>query len=360
MRALPLLLLLPGLALAQTGLIVQPATPPRGVTLPPTSAALVDEATALSVNPAGLRFIGPAQLFYLHERDVVHDSLGDGVYLGTSLLGTLGAGFSLEWMRGHGLPDYRKTSLGLALGSGKLSLGVGYHNFASDDASLDRLATWDLGLTVRPARFLSVGAVVRDVNAPTQGPFTLPRRYNLAVGVRPFGERLTLGADYLANEGAWGDGRMSYTLLASLLPGLGVSAGLSHGLGADHTLALQFALTLDSSHFGLTYAGGGVDGDGLDHVLAVRLSSQKYPGSEKTIDIIRQELVGTIGENIVVRRWERLEAKEAGGFVHAYIHMGGKLAVLLHAEAPTLEHTTHPEFRNFIDNSAMQVAAMNP
>ena len=90
------------------------------------------------------------------------------------------------------------------------------------------------------------------------------------------------------------------------------------------------------------------------------LSSQKYPGSEKTIDIIRQELVGTIGENIVVRRWERLEAKEAGGFVHAYIHMGGKLAVLLHAEAPTLEHTTHPEFRNFIDNSAMQVAAMNP
>jgi elongation factor Ts len=90
------------------------------------------------------------------------------------------------------------------------------------------------------------------------------------------------------------------------------------------------------------------------------LAAQKYPGSEKTIDIIRQELVGTIGENIVVRRWERLEAKEAGGFVHAYIHMGGKLAVLLHAEAPTLEHTTHPEFRNFIDNSAMQVAAMSP
>ena len=90
------------------------------------------------------------------------------------------------------------------------------------------------------------------------------------------------------------------------------------------------------------------------------LSAQKYPGSDKTIDILRQELVGTIGENIVVRRWERLEAKEAGGFVHAYIHMGGKLAVLIHAEAPTAEHATHPEFRNFIDNSAMQVAAMSP
>src|SRR5687768_7716047 len=102
MRALPLLLLLPGLALAQTGSIVQPASPPRGVTLPPTSAALVEEATALSLNPAGLSFVGPAQLFYLHERNLVRDQVGDGLYLGTSLMGGLGAGFSMEWMRGRG------------------------------------------------------------------------------------------------------------------------------------------------------------------------------------------------------------------------------------------------------------------
>src|SRR5690242_17484410 len=107
MRPLSLLLLLPGLALAQTGLIVQPASPPRGVTLPPTSAALVDEATALSVNPASLRFVGPGQLFYLHERNLARDQVGDGLYLGTTL-GGLGAGFSLEWLRGRGLPDYRK------------------------------------------------------------------------------------------------------------------------------------------------------------------------------------------------------------------------------------------------------------
>ncbi|HEY0093793.1 MAG TPA: signal peptide peptidase SppA, partial [Archangium sp.] len=277
MRALSLLMLLPGLALAQTGLIVQPATPPRGVTLPPTSAALVDEATALSVNPAGLRFVGPGQLFYLHERNLARDQLGDGLYLGTSLLGGLGAGFSLEWMRGRGLPDYRKTSFGLALGSRKLSLGVGYHHLSSRDAALDRLSGFDLGLTVRPTRFLSVAAVVRDVNAPVEGPFTLPRRYNLAVGVRPFGERVTLGADYLASEGAWDEGRLSYTLQAAVVPGLGLGAGLSHGLGSDRSLALQFALTLDSSRFGVTYAGGGAEGGGLDHVVAVRLSSQKYP-----------------------------------------------------------------------------------
>ncbi len=278
MRALALsLLLLPGLALAQTGLIVQPASPPRGVTLPPTSAALVDEATALAVNPAGLRFVGPGQLFYLHERNLVRDQVGDGLYLGSTLLGGLGAGFSLEWMRGRGLPDYRKTSFGLALGSRTLSLGVGYHHLSSREASLDRLSGFDLGLTVRPTRFLSVAAVVKDVNAPVEGPFTLPRRYNLAVGVRPFGERVTLGADYLASEGAWDEGRLTYTLQAAVVPGFGLGAGLSHGLGSDRSLALQFAATLDSSRFGVTYAGGGAEGGGLDHVVAVRLSSQKYP-----------------------------------------------------------------------------------
>ena len=277
MRALPLLLLLPGLALAQTGSIVQPASPPRGVTLPPTSAALVEEATALSLNPAGLSFVGPTQLFYLHERNLVRDQVGDGLYLGTSLLGGLGAGFSMEWMRGRGLPDYRKTSLGLALGSDSLSLGVAYHGFSSDDAALDKLSSFDLGLTARPSRLLSVGAVVRDVNAPRQGAFTLPRGYNLAVGLRPFGERVTLGADYTAAEGAWGEGRLGYTVQATVIPGLGLGAGLSHGLGPERSLALQFAATLDTSRFGVTYAGGGAEGGGLDHVVAVRLSGQRYP-----------------------------------------------------------------------------------
>ncbi|WP_257458641.1 signal peptide peptidase SppA [Archangium lipolyticum] len=277
MRALPFLLLLPGLVLAQPALVLQPATPPRGVTLPPTSAALVDEATALTVNPAGLRYVGPAQLFYLHERDLAHDQLGDGLYLGSTLLGGLGAGFSMEWIRGRGLPDYRKTSLGLALGGEKLSLGAAYNGYSSRDDALDWLSSFDLGLTVRPARFLSLGLVVKDVSAPEEGPYSLPRRYNLAVGLRPFGESLTLSADYLAREGDWGNGRLTYTLLGNLVSGVRLGAGLSQGLGADRSLALQVALTLDTSNFGVTYAAGGSERDGLDHVVAVRLSGQKYP-----------------------------------------------------------------------------------
>ncbi len=87
------------------------------------------------------------------------------------------------------------------------------------------------------------------------------------------------------------------------------------------------------------------------------LGAQKHPGTDKTVDVVRQELVAKTGENCVLRRWASLEAKEPGGIVHAYVHAGGKLAVLLHAEGPDPKN---PDFRGFVDNVAMQVAAMNP
>jgi elongation factor Ts len=87
------------------------------------------------------------------------------------------------------------------------------------------------------------------------------------------------------------------------------------------------------------------------------LGAQKYPGSDKTVEQMRAELVAKTGENCVVRRWAALEAHEAGGLVHAYVHAGGKLAVLLHAEAPDPKS---PEFGHFVDNVAMQTAAMSP
>jgi elongation factor Ts len=85
------------------------------------------------------------------------------------------------------------------------------------------------------------------------------------------------------------------------------------------------------------------------------LGGHKCPGTDKTVDEVRAELIAKTGENLVVRRWAALEAREATGFVHAYVHAGGKLAVLVHAEGPQ-----GSELTNFVDNVAMQVAAMNP
>jgi elongation factor Ts len=87
------------------------------------------------------------------------------------------------------------------------------------------------------------------------------------------------------------------------------------------------------------------------------LGTLKAAGGAKTIDLLRQELVAKTGENMVVRRWASLEAPEPGGLIHVYVHAGGKLAVLIHAEGPD---ASHPELRAFTDNCAMQVAAMRP
>lgn len=276
MRALPFLLL-PSLALAQTGAIVREPLPPRGVTLPPTSPALVDEATALSVNPAALRFVGPAQLFYVHERNVVRDSVGDGVFVGGTALG-LGLGLGVEWIRGRNGPDYRKTSWGLSLGGKTLALGGAYNTYGSDDSGdIERLSSFDLGLAWRPCKGFSLGAVARNLDEPESGALRLERTYNLGVGLRPFDERYTLGVDYLAREDELDAGRLSYTLQAEVIPGLRAGAGVSHAVAGPTQLALQFALTLDTGRVGLTYAGGGADG-AMDHVVALRVSSERYRG----------------------------------------------------------------------------------
>jgi elongation factor Ts len=81
---------------------------------------------------------------------------------------------------------------------------------------------------------------------------------------------------------------------------------------------------------------------------------------DKSVDEVRQALVGKIGENMVVRRWQAIEAVGDSGLVHAYVHMGGKLAVLLSAEAPSADAKKSDDFKAFVDNCAMQIAAMGP
>ena len=89
------------------------------------------------------------------------------------------------------------------------------------------------------------------------------------------------------------------------------------------------------------------------------IGAETYPGSEKTVDIIRQEAVGRIGENIVVRRYDVLDASSDNSVIFSYVHMGGKLGVLVEAEAPA-SAKSDADFKTFVENCAMQVAAMSP
>lgn len=82
-----------------------------------------------------------------------------------------------------------------------------------------------------------------------------------------------------------------------------------------------------------------------------------YPGAAGTVEDNRAALVGRLGENITVRRWKRVSVSGEGAVV-SYVHMGGKIAVLLGAKTDSA--VTAAKCADFLENTAMQVAAMAP
>ena len=87
------------------------------------------------------------------------------------------------------------------------------------------------------------------------------------------------------------------------------------------------------------------------------LGAQKAPSGKGTLEEQRQALVGKLGENIMIRRWDKLAVGEVG-LVHSYVHMGGKIGVLLAVE--TTKSGASDVLSKFVEETAMQVAAMGP
>jgi elongation factor Ts len=88
------------------------------------------------------------------------------------------------------------------------------------------------------------------------------------------------------------------------------------------------------------------------------LGAEAYPGGG-TLEDARKALVGKLGENITVRRWGRLQI-DGPGSVLSYVHMGGKIGVLLAVRTNTPELAKKPEVIKFVEDAAMQIAAMAP
>ncbi len=74
-------------------------------------------------------------------------------------------------------------------------------------------------------------------------------------------------------------------------------------------------------------------------------------GSDKTVAELLQEKVLTIGENIQIRRFERME-----GACVAYVHAGGKIGVLVNFDTDVADKA---EFVACGKDVAMQIAALN-
>ncbi len=74
----------------------------------------------------------------------------------------------------------------------------------------------------------------------------------------------------------------------------------------------------------------------------------------KTVKEALVDKIATIGENLSIRRFKKVSAD--GGALVSYIHGGGRIAVLVKAEADGSNATV----KEALSNIAMQIAALNP
>ncbi|MFQ9984527.1 MAG: translation elongation factor Ts [Lachnospiraceae bacterium] len=77
------------------------------------------------------------------------------------------------------------------------------------------------------------------------------------------------------------------------------------------------------------------------------------PDSSKTVKDALVEKVAVIGENLSIRRFEKIKTD---GVVVSYIHGGGRIGVLVESATATAE----PAVKEALVNVAMQIAALSP
>ena len=82
------------------------------------------------------------------------------------------------------------------------------------------------------------------------------------------------------------------------------------------------------------------------------LLAMKADGSDQTVEELLNEKVLSIGENIKIRRFARLE-----GDLISYIHGGGRIGVMVRFDTDVADKDGFAEYGKDV---AMQIAAMNP
>ena len=92
------------------------------------------------------------------------------------------------------------------------------------------------------------------------------------------------------------------------------------------------------------------EGDYAD-VAALNAAPSANEASE-TVEEYHKSMIAKIGENLTIRRF----AKVSGDVIVSYIHMGGKIGVLVEAQCDAPSDA----IKEAMKNVAMQIAAMNP
>ena len=274
--AVALLLVAPP-ALAQTANLQQLELP--AVPVPDAAVAGAEEPAGLSVNPAAPGFVRRPSAQYFHEEQDDTPYRADAVFLSLPL-GQLVPTLALDWIRPGDSSRFRRTTMGLALGGDVMSLGGAFTWFHSPDAEVERLTSWGAGLTVRPARWLSLAASATERDMRLAG-VRLPARYAVGAAVRVWNDRLTLSSDLLASErarNAFDPNGIAFGVGARLWEGLALAAQVQTPIDEPRADTVsQVALTWNLPSWGYTGAWsnrGGERGEGW--LGGVRVSGEAY------------------------------------------------------------------------------------
>lgn len=112
------------------------------------------------------------------------------------------------------------------------------------------------------------------------------------------------------------------------------------------------AKNADFQNFVEAVAAQAVNSDAAD--MDVFMAESWREDSSKTVKDALVEKVAVIGENLNIRRFEKIVAKE--GCVVSYVHGGGRIGVIV--EAAT--NVVNDAVKEALTNIAMQVAALSP
>ncbi len=232
---------------------------PAGLALPTIGAAAAEDPAGLGTTPAAAGFVRSLALEWFRESGVTEGSEADGLYALDSF-GPLGVGYAVEWVRPGGeARRYRKNTLALALGDARsFSLGIGWNRFTSPDPAIDPMRSWDVGLTWRPSRHLSLAAA-RLGRGARLGGVRLPLRYDLGLATRFLDDTFTVSADLLADDRGRDDFHATHLAFgggAELRSGIALGIQLlvplrdQPGLRRDPSAVV--AVTWNGAHFGVT------------------------------------------------------------------------------------------------------------
>lgn len=89
-----------------------------------------------------------------------------------------------------------------------------------------------------------------------------------------------------------------------------------------------------------------------------QLNALPFPGSDKSVGDELVDRITKIGENMKIRRFAHMEV--SNGTIANYVHMGGKIGVLVALETGSKDTADKDEFKALASDLAMHVCAVEP